>query len=147
MTSGQDRLEGYRLAHESQQIPMHEELVVEGEFTESSGREGARKLLAASPTAIFAASDSMAIGALKTLRKAGLRVPEDVALVGFDDVPIATAAEPALTTIRQPIRDLGSQAASLLLDLLAGQADRQTPSQRIILPAELVVRHSCGATA
>jgi LacI family transcriptional regulator len=145
MTSGQDRLEGYRLALEAHRIPVRDELVFEGEFTESSGRSGAQELLSASPTAIFTASDSMAIGALKALREAGLRVPEDVALVGFDDVPVATAVEPALTTMRQPIQGLGSRAAELLLDLLENPADRQAPTQRIILPAELVVRDSCGA--
>ena len=89
--------------------------------------------------------DSMAIGALETIREAGLRVPDDIALVGFDDVPVATAVEPALTTVRQPIEGLGTMAAELLLNLLENPPDGQAPGQRIILPAKLIVRDSCGA--
>lgn len=145
MTGGQDRLEGYRNALKAHRIPILDELIVEGDFTESSGRVGAQQLLVASPTAIFAASDSMAIGALKALREAGLRVPDDVALVGFDDVSVATAVEPALTTVHQSIEGLGSMAAELLLNLLENPPDGQVSARRIILPTKLVVRDSCGA--
>jgi LacI family transcriptional regulator len=86
----------------------------------------------------------MAIGALKALREAGLRVPEDVALVGFDDVSMASAVVPALTTVRQPIERLGSMAVDLLLDLIANSPNGQSPV-RMILPTQLVVRASCGA--
>jgi LacI family transcriptional regulator len=106
---------------------------------------GMRRLLSASPTALFAASDVMAIGALKALREAGLRVPEDVALVGFDDVSIASAIVPALTTVRQPIEYLGSMAADLLLNSLASPPGAHAPANRLILPTKLVVRDSCGA--
>jgi LacI family transcriptional regulator len=147
MSSGQDRLAGYRRALEAQGIPIQEELVVEGDFSEASGAAAARRLIAASATAIFAASDSMAVGALKTIRHAGLRVPEDIALVGFDDVTVATAVEPALTTVRQPIEHLASMAVELLLSMLDRPPGTQSPPQKMILPAELVIRDSCGALA
>jgi LacI family transcriptional regulator len=145
MTSSQDRLEGYRQALEAHRLPADETLIAEGDFSEMSGALAARRLLSRSVTAIFAANDIMAVGALKVLRETGLRVPEDVALIGFDDVPIATAIEPPLTTVRQPIEELGSTAASLLLNLLENPPDTQAPAHRIILPAKLVVRESCGA--
>jgi LacI family transcriptional regulator len=145
MASGEDRLAGYCQALEAHRIPVQEALIVEGDFTEGSGAMGMQRLLSASPTAVFAASDAMAIGVLKALREADLRVPEDVALVGFDDIPVAAALEPALTTVRQPIERLGSMAADLLLNLLENPPDTQAPAHRIILPAKLVVRDSCGA--
>lgn len=145
MTAGQDRLEGYQIALEAHHIPVRQELIVEGDFTEDGGKAGSRHLLSAKPTAIFAANDSMAIGALKALREAEYQVPGDVALVGFDDVPIATTVEPALTTVRQPIEDLGSIAADLLLDRIKNQRDEKPPAHRIVLPAKLVIRESCGA--
>jgi LacI family transcriptional regulator len=142
---GQDRLAGYRLALEAHEIPVQEDLITEGDFSEASGSSGVLHLLPASPTAIFVASDTMAIGALKALRQAGRRIPEDVALVGFDDVPIASAVEPALTTIRQPISRLGSLAAELVLNMAEDPSEEQASVHRIVLPAELVVRQSCGA--
>jgi DNA-binding LacI/PurR family transcriptional regulator len=145
MIAGLDRLEGYRQALDAHRIPIEEGLIVEGDFTEDGGRVGAQRLLTASPTAIFVCSDTMAIGALKALRDVDLKVPQDVALVGFDDLPTATAVEPALTTVRQPIGQLGSMAADLLLNLLENPPDEQAPAHKIILPAKLVVRESCGA--
>lgn len=145
MASGEDRLVGYRQALQAHGLPEVEGLIVEGDFTEESGMAGARRLLSSSPMAVFAASDAMAVGALKALRGAGLRVPQDVALVGFDDVPIATAIEPALTTVHQPIERLGAMAADLLLDMLDDPPQDQEPAHRITLPARLVVRDSCGA--
>jgi LacI family transcriptional regulator len=102
-------------------------------------------LLAANPDAIFVASDMMAIGALKALREAGLQVPQDVALVGFDDIPAASAIEPALTTVRQPIERMGSMAVELLLSILEGPHEEESPAHRIVLPTELVIRSSCGS--
>jgi LacI family transcriptional regulator len=145
MASGEDRLVGYRQALEAHRIPVEDELIVEGDFTEDSGAVGMQRLLPASPSALFAASDSMAVGAMKALREADLRIPEDVALVGFDDVPIASAIEPALTTVRQPIERLGSMAADLLLNLVEDPSDTEAPAHRLILPAKLIVRDSCGA--
>jgi LacI family transcriptional regulator len=145
MAHGQDRLSGYRQALEAHGLPVDEKWIMPGDYTEGSGVMAVRRWLPALPTAIFGASDMMAIGALKALRQAGLRVPQDVALVGFDDVPLAAAIEPALTTVRQPIARLGSMASELLLNLLENPTDAQASVHRIVLPAELVVRDSCGA--
>jgi len=145
LSSGLDRLAGYRQALEAYHVPVVRELIVEGDYTEESGISSALRLIPSEPTAIFAASDSMASGALKTLREAGLSVPEDVALVGFDDVPIATAVAPQLTTVHQPIERMGAIAADLLLDRLNSPSQGMAGVNRIVLPGELVVRESCGA--
>jgi LacI family transcriptional regulator len=145
MTSGQDRLNGYRQAMAAHRLAVDDGLIAEGDFTEIGGTMAARQLIANSPTAIFAASDIMAVGALKALREAGLRIPQDVALIGVDDLPVARAIEPALTTVRQPIEELGSTAADLLLDLLENPPEDKAPSHHIILPTQLLVRGSCGA--
>jgi DNA-binding LacI/PurR family transcriptional regulator len=84
----------------------------------------------------------MALAALRVLRENGLRVPEDVALAGFDDIPAAAAADPPLTTVRQPIRRLGEVATQTLLEMID---DPDGPPRRVILPTELVVRASCGS--
>jgi LacI family transcriptional regulator len=145
MAHGQDRLEGYRQALKAHRIPVEEELIVEGDHTQNSGMVAMQRLLPASPDAVFVASDMMAIGALKALRQTGRQVPQDIALVGFDDIPIASAIEPALTTVRQPIERMGSMAVEVLLSVLEGPLEEEAPAHRIILPAELVVRASCGS--
>jgi LacI family transcriptional regulator len=146
MTAGQDRLEGYRQALQAHGIPVRETLIVEGDFTENSGALGMQQLLSASPSAVFAASDMTAIGALKVLRQAGRQVPQDIALIGFDDIPTATVVEPTLTTVRQPIERMGSMAVELLLSVLENSIEEGAPAQRIILPTELIIRDSCGST-
>jgi LacI family transcriptional regulator len=84
----------------------------------------------------------MAVGAIKVLREAGLRVPEDVAVVGFDDIPLASMVEPPLTTVRQPIEQLGSMAVELLVSLMENPGEETV--HRVVLPTELVIRASCG---
>jgi LacI family transcriptional regulator len=143
--AGQDRLAGYRQALDGRRIPVEDEMIIEGDFTEGSGRAAGQQLLSASPDAIFAASDVMAIGALKAVRDAGFLIPQDIALVGFDDVPAAAMIEPALTTVRQPIERLGSMAVEVLLDMLDNEQDAESATHRIVLPTELVVRASCGS--
>jgi LacI family transcriptional regulator len=144
LSAGQDRLEGYRQALRVSGIPVDENLIVEGDYTERSGALGLQKLLPFSPDAVFAASDTMAIGALQALRQAGLQVPGDIALVGFDDIALASVVDPALTTVRQPIERMGSTAVELLLSRLEGSLDKRPHTNRIVLPMELVVRNSCG---
>ena len=100
-----------------------------------------QQLLPFHPDGVFAANDNMALGALQAMREVGLRVPDDVALVGFDDVPFAATTVPALTTIRQPIQQAGQIATELLLELVD---DPQHAPRQFILPTELVVRVSCG---
>ncbi|WP_327005258.1 substrate-binding domain-containing protein [Dactylosporangium sp. NBC_01737] len=127
-----DRLDGYRRALEAAgRAPA----VACGDFTTASGGHAAAWLLDRMPRldALFVASDAMAAGALQALRKAGRRVPEDVAVVGFDDAPLASYTTPALTTVRQPVSELGAVAAALLLE---GSPDCP------VLPTELVVRAS-----
>lgn len=147
MVSGEDRLKGYAQALKAHRMAMDESLVVEGDYTEGSGKAVMQQLLLLkpTPTAVFAASDAMAVGALKALREADLSVPHDVALVGYDDIPLASAVEPALTTVRQPMERLGSLAADLLLSRLENSQGEAAPANRIILPGQLVVRDSCGA--
>ncbi len=144
MTSGQDRLEGYRRALEVYRVPLDERLIVYGDYTEGSGTLAMQRLLPLAPDAVFCASDTMAIGALKCLRQAGLRVPGDVALAGFDDIPAASAVEPRLTTVRQPIERLGAMCIEILVGLLQNGQPGQALAQRVVLPAELVIRESCG---
>jgi LacI family transcriptional regulator len=143
--AGQDRLKGYRQALGARRIEIDDDLIVEGDFSEGGGRAAARQLFSASPSAIFAASDLMAIGALKAARDVGLQVPDDIALVGFDDVPAASVIEPTLTTVHQPIERLGSMAVEVLLSALESEQDDEAPVHRVVLPTELVMRDSCGA--
>jgi LacI family transcriptional regulator len=139
-----DRLLGYKQALEAHGLPVQPELIAEGTFTWQAGYDGMKQLLPYKPDAVFAGSDMVAVGALQALREAGLRVPEDVAIVGFDDLPTALDTRPQLTTIRQPIYDKGIRAAEILLDLIEG---RITEPQHVLLETELVVRDSCGAAA
>ena len=142
MFEARDRLDGYFDALRDFGMEQSPDLVVEGDWSEPSGYQAMRRLLAAKPDAVFAANDSMALAALRAIREAGLRVPEDIALAGFDDIPAAAAADPPLTTVRQPIRRLGEVAAQTLLEII----DDPTGSpRRVILPTELVVRASCGS--
>jgi len=145
MIAGQERLSGYRQALEARGIPVEEELIVEGDFTEASGTAGMQRLLPVSPSAVFVASDMMAIGALRSLRQADRQVPQDIALVGFDDIPIASAIVPALTTVRQPIEHMGSMAVEVLLSVLEDSSGEEALAHRIVLPTELVIRASCGS--
>jgi LacI family transcriptional regulator len=140
--AGADRLAGYQAALRDRGLMPDPSLIVEGDFSEVGGYRAMQQLLTRRPDAVFAASDMMAIGALRALREAGLRVPEDVALVGFDDVPQSARTEPPLTTVRQPIYRLGATTVDSLLDLI--QYPDSSP-RRIVLPTELVVRASCGS--
>jgi len=114
-----------------------------GGFDGAAGAEGARRLLALPrpPTAIFAIADMLAIGALKGIKAAGLCVPEDVALVGFNDITIASLVDPPLTTVAAPASEMGAEAMQMLQCLIAGT---QPCRGRVLLPVSLVVRRSCG---
>lgn len=140
MSSGVDRLAGARAAWADAGHDPGDLRVVEGDYSEHSGEAAARTLLADGPRpdAVFAASDLMAVGALRVFRAAGLRVPEDVALVGFDDAPVCRHADPELSTVRQPVEEMGAVMADLLLARVAG---REVPAETV-LPTTLVVRAS-----
>lgn len=136
-----DRIQGYKLALRGAGIKVDPKLIVEGHFSSRSGYLGMKTLAARKVDAVFAASDTTALGALKALNEMGLRVPEDVALVGFDDLPRALEMTPQLTTIRQPIQRKGTLATELLLDLLDEKI--QGP-KHVLLPTQLVIRASSG---
>ncbi|WP_328441653.1 LacI family DNA-binding transcriptional regulator [Streptomyces sp. NBC_00444] len=135
------RLDGYRTALESAGITLDDTLVVPGDFHPESGFTGCNVLLDLPdpPTAVFAASDQMALGAIEALRRRGLRVPEDMSVVGFDDVPEVRWSAPPLTTVRQPLADMGKLAVRTVLRLARGE---QPDSPRVELGTELVVRSS-----
>jgi len=142
MTAGADRLTGYLAALRDRGLASDPALIVEGDFSETGGYRAMQQLLTCRPDAIFAASDIMAIGAMRALREAGLRVPDDVAVVGFDDLPQSAYSDPPLTTVRQPIYRLGTMTVDSLLDLIEYP---DSSSRRIVLPTELIVRASCGS--
>ncbi len=142
MIAGADRLSGYLAALRDRAVISDPALIAEGDFTEAGGYHAMQQLLGRRPDGVFIASDMMAIGALRALREAGLRVPEDVAIVGFDDLPQAARTDPPLTTVRQPVYRLGTMAVEAVLDVLD---HRDSSPRHIILPTELVVRASCGS--
>ncbi len=141
-TSAAERLTGYHRAMARAGLPT-DGLVYRGDYLRRSGTDGAVALLETGVDAIFAASDSMALGALDELRRRGVRVPQEVAVAGFDDVAEAPTAGPPLTTMRQDERLLGKEAARTLFRLLS---DRHTVPQRVILPTELLIRGSTVPT-
>ncbi|MEU6118254.1 LacI family DNA-binding transcriptional regulator [Streptomyces sp. NPDC047117] len=141
-TSAQDRLDGYREALGGPGAPaVDERLIADGGFTAEGGERAMAALLDAEPDldAVFACSDLMATGALRTLRARGRRVPEDVAVVGYDDLAPAAWADPPLTTVRQDVQEMGRLMARLLLRRLASGGEDLSP---VVTPAELVVRES-----
>jgi DNA-binding LacI/PurR family transcriptional regulator len=143
-TAARERLAGYRQALEEAGIPIDGELTCHGNFSEESGRLAMQQLLDLPelPTAVFVASDLVAFGALVAIRQRGLTVPDDIALVGFDDVRLAHYVDPPLTTMRLPAYELGYQAATLLTQLIGGGP---VEKREILLQTKLVVRQSCGA--
>lgn len=137
------RFEGYRRALEAYGTPVVDDYVRTGEFRREGGAEATHSLMALSrpPTAILAANDHMAIGALEALGQLGLEVPGDVSVIGVDDIEAASVVRPPLTTVRQPTFEMGRLAVDLLLRLIAGESPEP---RHVVLPVELVVRSSCG---
>jgi len=136
--SGRDRRAGYRRAMRRANLPT-EGFIAEGDYTNEGGYKAAARLIEAQVDAIFGASDNTAAGALDAIRNAGLTVPNDIALAGFDDLPIAAALQPPLTTMRQDIEGIGQEAARSLLRLLERP---EAGPRRVLLPTELVIRQS-----
>lgn len=139
-----ERLRGYREAIR-RGTPRAKGVECTGDFSEASGFEAARRIVAATPrpSAIFAANDAMAVGAIAAIVDAGLSVPHDVAVVGFDDIPIARYLAPPLTTIRVDMAALGRRSFELLLQSITGKRHR---SRQECIPTSLVIRQSCGAS-
>lgn len=147
--SARDRLEGYRAAHRFERLEPESELVVScSDWGLESGEAAAARLLdsGASFTALFAQTDLFALGAISELRRRGLRVPADVSVIGYDDIPVARFLDPPLTTMHQPMRDVGALAMRLVVDELGEDgrgADRK--QARHLLRAPLVARESAAA--
>lgn len=141
--AARDRLAGYRQALESAGIPFDALLVCEGNYTDNSGAVAMRTLLDLGdpPSAVFVASDVVALGAIQLARERGLRIPADISLVGFDDIPLAKHLDPGLTTVHLPAFDLGRKAGEMLLHLVRGE---QPPRRRVVLETELIIRGSTG---
>ena len=137
-----DRLMGYCEALEQAGIPYAEELVHFGDFDPESGYAQMNSLLSAGTpfTAGFIASDAVLIGAKAALREHGRHIPQDISLVGFDDIAWAKYADPPLTTVRLPAQALGNQACTMLMQILNGQS---VPEKNLVLPTELIIRNSC----
>jgi LacI family transcriptional regulator len=140
-----ERLRGYRAALADAGIAPDGALEIEGDFTEDGGYRAVRRLLELDrlPTAIFAANDSTAIGAMSALREAGVSVPGQVAVAGFDDIPISRYLTPALSSVRVSINDLGARAMEQLVRAVEEQNHHERVHQT--LPTTLVIRDSCGA--
>jgi DNA-binding LacI/PurR family transcriptional regulator len=139
------RLEGYRAALQAAGLPFHKKLFAEGNFTYESGYRAMQQILTAKvhPTALFAGNDALAIGAMVAIREAGFSIPENFAVVGFDDIPAAAFTWPPLTTIRAHALEKGKLLGEAAIGLLAG---KEVGSQQDSFPLELIIRGSCGAS-
>ena len=143
--STRERVAGYRTALQEAGVDIDPRLHQPGGFVAETGYEATKKLLGLPdelPTAIFAGNDMQAMGVYKALYEAGMRTPEDVSVIGFDDLPISRLLTPALTTVRQPVREMGVLATRMLLRTIAGE---ELESNRVELATSLVVRESSGS--
>jgi LacI family transcriptional regulator len=142
--SAQQRLRGYTESLQKANIPLDPELIRQGDYQRKTGYRCARDLLnlPKPPTAIFAANDESAIGTIEAAREAGLRIPDDLSVVGFDNMPGTTDITPALTTIEQPMDEMGYKATEMLIDLIKGKSLDNRIHE---VPTKLIVRDSCRA--
>jgi LacI family transcriptional regulator len=143
IADAQDRLQGYKNALRKAGLPIDPDLIMPAQFFRTDGYNAMNRLLPMRPDAVFAAGDTIAMGAIQAAQDAGLSVPDDVAVIGFDDVNVASTFSPGISTIRQPVQDKGAAAARLLLDLMH---ERVSGPQRVLLPTELIVRESTDAS-
>ncbi|MEX0646634.1 MAG: LacI family DNA-binding transcriptional regulator [Balneolaceae bacterium] len=143
LSNTEDRLEGYRKALTDTGIPISKELITYGNYIESGGRKAMDKLLALDnpPTAVFSTNNLMTLGCIKEINKRKISIPDEIALIGFDDSTWAEALIPPLTTVKQPGYELGVNAAELLIKRLN---NGETSRMNVVLNPELVVRESCG---
>jgi len=144
LSIGKERLAGYRTALEKNNRPYCEELVVIGGLNEEDGMSGFLELLQKSdekPDALFAVTDPVAIGAYTKMKEQKIRIPTDIALVGFSDSPIASLIDPPLSTVRQPAYEIGVAAAKLLLQQIENKSPENFP-ETIVLKTELIIRQS-----
>jgi LacI family transcriptional regulator len=141
MGCARDRLAGFKGAMADHGLAIEPQLIQEGDFLQPKGYACAQALLslAQPPTAIFASNDVSAFGVMEAVRDAGRRIPDDISIVGFDDIPQAAQVNPPLTTVRQPLEQMGYKAARMLFEIMA---EPERPVERVELPTELVVRAS-----
>src|SRR6202163_3905666 len=146
VSTGMLRRRGYLAAHTAARLSADPDLIVEAGYTEESGTAAARRLLSLPepPTAMFAVTDMVAIGAAEVARQMGIRIPEDLAIVGYNDIPLASRVSPGLTTMHVPIQEFGSVAVLLLVEQLESDA---AAGRRVRFTPELVVRESTVAGA
>jgi DNA-binding LacI/PurR family transcriptional regulator len=146
-SSAQERLDGFRKSMTRHQLPEIEEYIVKGNYDHDSGYTAMKQLLQLEnpPTAVFVCNDMMAFGAILAIKEYGLTVPEDVAIIGYDDIFFASITYPQLTTVRQPFLEMGKLAAQGLIDRIT-MGDRAT-AIREVLPVKLMIRRSCGLFA
>ena len=146
LSVSQERLAGYQEALRAARLPLPEAFVVAGDFRQESGRLAMTRLLALPkpPRAVLSANNLMTLGALETIHEQGLRIPEDVAVIGFDDMSWAASLRPSLTAVVQPDEELGRAAAQLLLERIK---DPTRLTRHIVLPTRLTIRASCGPHA
>ncbi len=139
--SAQERKEGFLKALMEYQLPILPEYMVKGNYNMESGYEGMKNLLALnnSPTAVFCSNDDMAIGAMKAITEAGLAIPADVSIIGFDDIGFSEYTSPALTTVKRPIEEISITGAEKLLQVIEEGNDEEGP---IFLTTNVVIRHS-----
>lgn len=140
--AAEQRKQGYLDALHAYGLTVDETLMQTGSFSEASGYDCMRRLIALKPDAVFVASDGMAVGALRAAHDERIRIPAEMALVGYDDLPVAAITDPPLTTIHQPIGQLGTKAVETLIDVLERGPK---PARRLVLNTKLVIRKSCGA--
>lgn len=142
ISSARERLEGYKTALDDHRIAYDEALVRQGDFWQPSGYAAAQELLRLErlPSAIFASNDLMAFGAMQAVHEAGLDIPGDISIIGFDDIPMASIVHPKLTTVHQPLDQMGRVAAKLLLEQIE---DPRKPARHITLGTQLVIRDTC----
>lgn len=144
--SGRDRLSGFKRGLQENGLPIIEDKIAFGDFTEEGGYLQAKLLLSRTEfDGIFVSSDLMSFGAIRAIQEAGLKIPDDIALVSFDDIPAAARYQPPLTTVRQPIHQMGSIAAQTLIDQL--ESNDAVKPRRIILPTDLIIRETSVKTA
>lgn len=143
LSSAIERLEGYKAALAAHGIAFQPALIANGDFAQSASYEAANVLLdlPQPPTAIFAASDMSAFGAMEAIRNRGLNIPQDISVIGFDDIPMSAHMHPALTTVRQPLAEMGRRATRMLFKLIDNPEEEVG---RVMLDTELVIRDSCS---
>jgi LacI family transcriptional regulator len=144
MRSAEDRLHGYLAALADHDLPVRDELIIEGDYQQKTAYETTKRLLQSAdepPTAIFASNDLAAFGAMDAARECGFHIPDQISIVGFDDIPQASLVYPKLTTVRQPLEQMGQVAVKLLLERIE---DHSILPQRVVLETQLVIRDSCS---